>query len=230
MANNYTDKFEGTPYFIKKGEQLSAAGMTAALNTKEKVENKITSETGLSGVSTDDEYPSAKVVYDELAKTEELVSKALQSIDILPKGTILAMATSSWINADATFQSKWKVCDGTGGTPNLTGRFLRGGTASDALTGGVDSQSVTLTTNHLPAHNHTMKTAGSHKHTYYIATGITDGGGVGWRDNDNPFTTAKDTSTNGEHTHMIDSVGGGQPFTVNTIPSYYTVIYIMKVS
>jgi hypothetical protein len=41
MASNYTDSFAGGPYFIKKGEQLSAAGMNAALNTKEKVANTV---------------------------------------------------------------------------------------------------------------------------------------------------------------------------------------------
>ncbi|MDR1114214.1 MAG: hypothetical protein LBL50_03895, partial [Candidatus Margulisbacteria bacterium] len=61
MANNYTDKFEGTPYFIKKGEQLSAAGMTAALNTKENVANK---KDTVNNDST--EYPSSKAVYDSL--------------------------------------------------------------------------------------------------------------------------------------------------------------------
>jgi hypothetical protein len=61
MANNYTDSFAGDPYFIHKGEQLSAAGMTAALNTKEKVANKTDT---LSNSST--EYPSTKAVYDSL--------------------------------------------------------------------------------------------------------------------------------------------------------------------
>ena len=42
MASDYTDSFAGTPYFIKKGEPLSADGMTAALNTKEKVAKKQT--------------------------------------------------------------------------------------------------------------------------------------------------------------------------------------------
>ncbi|MDR1453342.1 MAG: hypothetical protein LBJ25_05155 [Candidatus Margulisbacteria bacterium] len=51
MTNNYNDSFAGAPYFISKGEPLSADGMTAALNTREKVANKVT---GLSSASTDD--------------------------------------------------------------------------------------------------------------------------------------------------------------------------------
>jgi hypothetical protein len=58
MANNYTDNFAGEPYFIKKGEPLSADGMTAALNTREKVANK---KDTINNSST--EYPSSKAVY-----------------------------------------------------------------------------------------------------------------------------------------------------------------------
>ncbi|MDR1113471.1 MAG: hypothetical protein LBL50_00045 [Candidatus Margulisbacteria bacterium] len=72
MANNYTDSFAGEPYFIKKGEQLSAAGMTAALNTKEKVANK---KDTINNDST--EYPSSKAVYDGLnAKDSGALHKA----------------------------------------------------------------------------------------------------------------------------------------------------------
>jgi hypothetical protein len=49
---------------------FSAAGMTAVLNTREKVANKATS---LSSASTDTEYPSAKAVYDALAEAEPLI-------------------------------------------------------------------------------------------------------------------------------------------------------------
>ncbi|MDR1323033.1 MAG: hypothetical protein LBK68_01180 [Candidatus Margulisbacteria bacterium] len=74
MVNNYTDSFAGDPYFIKKGEQLSAAGMTAALNTKEKVANKVTT---VNNQSTDAQYPSAKVIYDTLSGTDnDIVHKA----------------------------------------------------------------------------------------------------------------------------------------------------------
>ncbi|MDR1323685.1 MAG: hypothetical protein LBK68_04525 [Candidatus Margulisbacteria bacterium] len=74
MASNYTDSFAGDPYYILKGEQLSAAGVNAALNTKEKVANKVTT---INNQSTDAQYPSAKVVYDALSGTNnDIVHKA----------------------------------------------------------------------------------------------------------------------------------------------------------
>jgi hypothetical protein len=72
MASDYTDSFAGDPYFIKKGEQLSAAGMNAALNTKEKVANKVTT---IDSNSTDTQYPSAKVVYGALSAKENTANK-----------------------------------------------------------------------------------------------------------------------------------------------------------
>ncbi|MDR1453322.1 MAG: hypothetical protein LBJ25_05050, partial [Candidatus Margulisbacteria bacterium] len=203
MANDYTDNFAGEPYFISKGEPLSAAGMTAALNTREKVANKATS---LSSASTDDEYPSAKAVYESaihktgnetitgvktFGKTGEAAEPKLGAAKttdaandgtkfateaqvynlaqqlanvLLPKGMILAMNASSWLNAGAVFQSNWKVCDGTGGTPDLRGRFLRGGTASDSPTGG---GKMTLAKEHLPSHGHSASiSGGSHEHRF----------------------------------------------------------------
>jgi hypothetical protein len=72
MANDYADSFAGDPYFIHKGEQLSAAGMTKALNTKEKVANKTTT---IDGSSTDAQYPSAKAAYTALNTKEDSANK-----------------------------------------------------------------------------------------------------------------------------------------------------------
>ncbi|MDR1324343.1 MAG: hypothetical protein LBK68_07910 [Candidatus Margulisbacteria bacterium] len=160
---------------------------------------------------------------------------------LLPVGMILAMSVSSWTNAGATFQSKWRVCDGTGGTPNLSGRFLRGGTSTDAATGGADSQSITLTTSNLPAHNHTMQDAGDHTHypqpfdgrMNFDACGGGSGAPMGIGYGDNMYagnTTTLTLSSAGSHAHTINNSGGGVAFTVNTVPAYYTVIYVMKVA
>ncbi|MDR1453189.1 MAG: hypothetical protein LBJ25_04375, partial [Candidatus Margulisbacteria bacterium] len=174
--------------------------------------------------------------------TEAQVYKAVQGVDILPSGTILAMATSSWVNASATFKSKWRVCDGSGGTPNLIGRFLRGGIASDNATGGADNQNITLTKDNLPAHNHTMQNAGNHSHSVSMKISGSDkneyfsgwGTNGSWSDQQNvtgvrwyaPFSA----STDGNHVHPIDNAGDGKPFTVDTVPAYYAVIYVMKVA
>jgi hypothetical protein len=293
MADNYTDTTDtdfkgiagGVTYNIESGKPLSAEGVRNALHTKENVANKVTSVPGLTSVSTDDQYPSAKVVYDfiqtnnaalaakaddnntvhksgietvtgvktfgktgEAAEpllgvtkitdatndgtkfaTEAQVYKAVQGVDILPVGTILAMSTSSWTNADAAFRSKWQVCDGTGGTPDLRGRFLRGGTSSDAATGGADSQSFSIGTTNLPDHTHTVNDSG-HSHGFkMVGVNQKEGAGTqcidGTGDGRWPSTTVKTG---------ISVTGGGKTIpddiSIDIVPSYYTVIYIIKVA
>jgi hypothetical protein len=265
MANDYTDSYDG----IVTGAPLSAAKMTAALNTKEKVANKVTS---LSGIITDTEYPSAKAVYDftvhqsgtqtitgvktfgtaaeaaepllGMAKTDAAINSGTKfaseaqvyslaqelAAALLPVGIILAMSASSWTNAGAAFQSKWRVCDGTGGAPDLRGRFLRGGTSSDAAIGGADSRSFTIGTGNLPNHTHTVNDPG-HKHSLSGAHSDTDSAAngsksIGGSDDAVPYTGSSGTG--------ITVTGGGKAtpdsISISTVPSYYTVVYIMKVA
>ncbi|GBR77164.1 hypothetical protein NO2_1593 [Candidatus Termititenax persephonae] len=72
----------------------------------------------------------------------------------LPVGTILMYKGTGWV--DNSTLLGWYACTSanTGrGCPNLVDKFLRGGSSSGAA-GGADSQSITLQTANLPAHNH----------------------------------------------------------------------------
>jgi hypothetical protein len=147
MANDYTDSFAGDPYYILKGEQLSAAGMTIALNTKEKVANK---KDTVNNDST--EYPSSKAVYDSLNEINNklAVLNSLSTLGFFPRGTILPFNSTAWDEASADFKKIWKICDGQNGTINLVGRFIRGGAyANYGATGGTDTSS-------LPKHTHSF--------------------------------------------------------------------------
>jgi hypothetical protein len=290
MADDYTDSFAGEPYFIHKGEQLSAAGMTKALNTKEKVANKVASLS--STFTTDNEYPSAKAVNAALlhkdgnetitgVKTfgtastavEPLLGKAkttdaandgtkiaseaqvykkqdkltaeqlgllasLSTLSFFPRGTILTFNKDAWDAKDNNFKQIWKVCDGTNGTPDLKNKFLRGAEYPAGSYGGADSQTRALELKHLPSHDHAF-------------TGTSKTGMVGsacvWDTTDlkptSPFSkgTYSGTLEGGDDAAIykinfsytpqgsIGKTGAGEKFTVDTVPSYYTVIYIMKV-
>ena len=62
-----------------------------------------------------------------------------------------------WYDCNDT--DRWALCDGTNGTPNLTGKFIvhadsdSSGTYAVGATGGAND--VTLATSELPAHSHT---------------------------------------------------------------------------
>ncbi len=126
----------------------------------------------------------------------------------------------------------WALCDGSNGTPNLIGKFIRGGsTFTVGTTGGSDT--VTLSSSNLPSHSHTSgtlytDTTGSHTHSCYQPR-------AGKSDNANDRTVMeysdyKATSSAGSHSHTIygstGSTGSGSSFSI--LPSYYTLVYIMK--
>jgi len=49
------------------------------------------------------------------------VSKAVEEKSLIPPGTIVA-----WYAIDKPVPDGWLICDGTNGTPDLRGKFLRG--------------------------------------------------------------------------------------------------------
>lgn len=98
---------------------------------------------------------------------------AMSALSAVPKGLV-----SMWSGTKATIPSGWLLCDGTNGTPDLRNKFIRGigtGETDEAgATGGANT--VTITTDNLPAHVHTiahthgaitgsLSSAGSHTHT-----------------------------------------------------------------
>ena len=150
---------------------------------------------------------------------------------LVPAGVIVM-----WSGSVATIPSGWNLCDGTNGTPDLTGRFVvhadadSGGTYAPGDTGGADS--VTLTEAQMPAHTHSGSTdsAGDHNHTAAIKdawqnnTVDNNGGGTMYigRNNTNTYTT----STAGAHTHTVTvgSTGGGGSH--ENRPPYYARAFI----
>lgn len=85
----------------------------------------------------------------------------------------------------------WQLCDGTNGTPNLLGLFIKGvatATTNPGNQGGVVGNTVTLGISHLPVHTHTVA---AHQHTMVHTHTI------------NHNHTLNHTHT-AAHTHQID--------------------------
>lgn len=151
----------------------------------------------------------------------------------VPQGGIIM-----WSGAISAIPAGWALCDGTSGTPDLTGRFVvhadadTGGTYAPGDTGGADS--VTLTESQIPAHTHafsgTTNSDGSHTHTYlgsnFSNTAVNSFPLVGV----NNGATTRTTDAGGAHTHAFsgttDSTGGGTSH--ENRPPYYALAYIMK--
>lgn len=149
---------------------------------------------------------------------------------LLPPGSIIMFSGTA-----NEIPENWNICNGTNGTPNLIGKFIKAAEASGE-TGG--KEEIELTLDNLPKHTHTfvggqMKTStdGEHTHTYSSPV-------IGKSDNANDRDVAEKistgtTSSSGAHFHTIDmssaklsEEGGGTP--LKWEPLYYALIYIMK--
>ena len=151
----------------------------------------------------------------------------------VPVGTIVM-----WNNrGGATIPTNWALCNGTNGTPDLRDRFIVGYSASKAIntTGGSATASgatdaTVLTTAQMPAHTHTVTDPG---HTHDIRTGGM-AAGVGFTKTGIANLPAGQTvsATTGitiaaaggdtGHSHAVSSIG--------TIPPYYALAFIQKIS
>ena len=132
---------------------------------------------------------------------------ALTGIEAFVTGMIIL-----WSGAADAIPTGFVLCDGNNSTPNLSGRFVVGYSASDSDydvndTGG--EVTVALTLNQIPSHTHSYV-----GHTY-------PGSGPEQNQSGGPEDR---TSFNVNKT--TGSAGGGQPH--ENRPPYYALCYIMK--
>ena len=106
----------------------------------------------------------------------------------IPSGII-----TMWSGASNAIPSGWWLCDGNNGTPDLRNRFIVGAGSSYGVgnTGGSDT--VTLSSNQMPSHNHgfslTASSAGSHTHSNTFSVRLSN----------------LTCSSAGAHTHTVDA-------------------------
>lgn len=172
---------------------------------------------------------------------------------LLPTGMIVM-----WSGALNSIPRGWALCNGKSGTPDLRDKFIMGAggnynpaetggassrtTSSSSVSGSVNVSGTSLTAEQLPAH----------KHTYTYPVGIkvnATKGNASWQGgkgdgkgqsflNPQIFTAtvskwpSDDTSTIGSghsHTHYASFSGGYHSHSVDTLPPYYALAFIMKV-
>jgi len=165
--------------------------------------------------------------------------------DSVPSGTIVM-----WSGTIDSIPTGWKLCDGSNGTPDLSGKFIVGYDSSNidynsvGKTGGLEE--VTLSIDELPSHTHTMtgstasagphthtgttSSNGNHSHSYSRRTGSTTRTGSSNLQVSATSLERVNTGSAGAHTHAINatinSTGGGQAH--ENRPPYYTIAFIMK--
>ncbi len=170
----------------------------------------------------------------------------------IPRGVIVM-----WSGAAAAIPAGWALCDGgtytapdgtSVTTPDLRDRFIVGAGGSYAVGATGGEATHVLTVDEMPAHTHSVASAGSHTHTATmefghshavqglvsgnttinqgtgpektVAAQMTSGNTLGTKDYPPSIGSA------GSHRHTLSSTGGGAAH--ENRPPYYALCFIMK--
>lgn len=173
----------------------------------------------------------------------EWVNKLVSSLNLTPsEGGNKSLPVGSIImfnGLSSEIPDGWHICDGTEGTPNLIGKFIKASNMS-GKTGG--QSNIQILEENMPEHTHTFtnneivtSSAGAHTHTINGKYGKSSSANDVNYLEIGPTTDLIITSQSGAHTHTIDMSnvqlspqGGGKP--IQFEPLYYSLIYIMKIS
>jgi microcystin-dependent protein len=166
---------------------------------------------------------------------------------LLPPGVILPYYSNGsedavksavmLLNGGDSTNPFWRLCDGTGGTPDLRGRSVVGAGQGDGLTqrifgsvGGVEK--ITITGNQLPSHGHSIE--GRLKFaTAKNADGEDDFGAVSNLDGSSKSYDAVEYSTSSSDNNYLyakPATGAQDSVTFETVSPYYSLWYIIRTS
>ena len=183
--------------------------------------------------------PSKKLeVSGEVKVSGDLTAGSFTGNGMAPMGSIVM-----WSGSISSIPTGWALCDGNNGTPNLKDRFIVsvGNTYSVGNTGGANS--VSLTFNQIPSHNHTGSTNSDGNHYHKVVRNQTDNGGsrsIAWYSDEGNYeeydlfshsNTANwgKTNSTGNHSHSFttSNTGGGQSH--ENRPEFYALAFIMRI-
>jgi hypothetical protein len=138
-----------------------------------------------------------------------------------------------WSGTDANIPANWHICDGSGGTPDLRGKFIigAGGAYSPGATGGAATITPTatvtiathaLTSDEIPSHSHSIT---DHYNSGSSGSAASSGASQG------TYVTARTTgnpdSYGTAHGHAGSTLAVNQ---INKLPRWKSYYLMMKVS
>jgi len=156
-------------------------------------------------------------------------SSVTETTGAVPVGGIIM-----WSGAVSSIGSgtllNWRLCDGSGGRPDLRDRFVIGA-SGDTGTGyhprdpGGNANAAVI------SHSHTASSSGgNHDHTYKRTVNFSSGGG----DASNvraPFQESNTSTTgSGSHSHTITVSTEGESATDRNLPPFLALAYIQRIS
>lgn len=196
--------------------------------------------------NTDSNITDLELLYDsnhqvDVFNHNEVITVSCQACSSAIKGEIRMFS-----GLESDIPSGWQICDGTNGTPNLIDKFIKGSRVAGQEGG---NSSFTLTSDNIPAHTHEaslrFSTSGWGMN-YYVASSnntiidfIVDAGGstnyclyTGRNGGENysvqSITNILIDAFNSTTLTIGNSSGSTEPVTIDIEPTYYTLIFIMK--
>lgn len=235
---SYTDSDTNTVERIRPDLDQNSWAISGAIVTASATElNKID---GYSGTTSDLNILSGAASAGVTSTAFRYLSGASSNLQtqinsVIPSGVILL-----WSGSTSNIPTGWVLCDGQNSTPDLRDRFVVGAGSTYAVDATGGEASVTLTSDQIPAHNHSATstvTDPGHSHTTsgrlvdsadggsddYVMADLTTTGST----NDTQETSTSNSATTGVSVSTsIGNTGGGQSH--ENRPPYYALAYIMK--
>lgn len=148
----------------------------------------------------------------------------------VPVGAIIM-----WSGSVSSLPTGWYLCNGSNGTPDLSGRFIVGYDTSDSNYNAIGdkggAKSVTLTVGQMPSHTHyAYTTDGDHSHQFQLrqdSYGSGDGPSLtnNTEHKDEGYKTFYTKSAS--HHHSFNTYATGSNGAHENRPPYYTLAFIM---
>lgn len=139
------------------------------------------------------------------------VTGAISGGSSLPLGVIVI-----WSGASNAVPSRWSLCNGANGTPNLTDRFVLGGGGTRAVSTTGGTSNVILGVNNIPPHRHLTG--------QFYGNGE-DGSGITYM-GQGPAVIGNFSGSIYNSANALQTAEGNNPAAVDKMPPFYVLCYI----
>ena len=172
----------------------------------------------------DNQFPTMEIVNEKIKKAVDDIGDtniALVNKNSLPKGSIIMF------NSAENIPDKWQICDGTNGTPNLIGKFIKAGNSLTTNKTDLDENNyLTINQENLPNHSH----GSSSSEQKFLTSAYLTEGNSGINDTFYSATEGKEVKvqTSSSTLDISDSKTTFNNTPIKVEPNAYSLIFIMK--
>ncbi len=184
-------------------------------------------DSGQVGINDDTPEATMDINGNLAIRGTEVINSDGEYVGPIPVGSgIPSGMISMWYGTINNIPTGWALCDGTNGTPDLSGKFMVGYDPDDSdydnLGDEGGEKEVTLTVDQLASHSHGNRVFTSSENSQSASGTYPAGRNFA----SSAFRGLRNTTTNRTNTNEIVATGGNQPH--ENRPPYFVIAYIMK--